>query len=367
MTDLEFTGERVVPEKVNRLLWFEHMARYLFATPFVQGRVVLDAGCGAGYGADWLAAHGAKAVVGVDCGEDAIAYARSRYRRSNLEYHVREVTALGLPNRSCDVAVSFEVIEHLERQEVFVAEIARVLTENGLFLVSTPNRDVYLKGQPPNPFHVREFDLREFSTLLGRSFHHVHVFGQSYMAGIAIAPVHAAPRSSQPARIDHSLATHKFPLDYFIALCSNGPRPKLPEACQFVPMAYGLEMERDIAWSDRRFRASQELSALISEGKSFILVDEDKWETTGDFLAARRRIPFPERDGQYWGKPADDEEAVGEFERLHLAGADFMVFAWPAFWWLDSYRGLHRHLRARFPCVLENDRLVVFDLRRQPS
>jgi hypothetical protein len=46
-----------------------------------------------------------------------------------------------------------------------------------------------------------------------------------------------------------------------------------------------------------------------------------------------------------------------------LAGAGFIVFAWPAFWWLDHYAGLHRHLRAHFRCVLENDRLVVFDLR----
>src|SRR5207245_11202270 len=87
----------------------------------------------------------------------------------NLEYRVLEVTKLGLLNRSFDVVVSFEVIEHLERQEDFVAEAARVLTDNGLFLVSTPNRDVYLKDQPPNPYHVRDFDHGEFSTVLGRS------------------------------------------------------------------------------------------------------------------------------------------------------------------------------------------------------
>jgi hypothetical protein len=81
-------------------------------------------------------------------------------------------------------------------------------------------------------------------------------------------------------------------------------------------------------------------------------------------VADRRAIPFVERNGQYAGPPADDETAVRELERLRQAAASHIAFAWPAFWWLDHYAGLNRHLRANFPCVLENDRIVVFDLRR---
>jgi hypothetical protein len=40
-----------------------------------------------------------------------------------------------------------------------------------------------------------------------------------------------------------------------------------------------------------------------------------------------------------------------------------MILVWPAFWWLDYYSEFSRYLRARFPCSLENERLVVFDLR----
>jgi hypothetical protein len=78
-------------------------------------------------------------------------------------------------------------------------------------------------------------------------------------------------------------------------------------------------------------------------------------------------VPFLERDGQYWGLPADDATALQEFDRLRNTGATFMVFAWPAFWWLDQYPGLHAQLRANFACALENERLVVFDLRSQPA
>ena len=51
----EFTGERVIPGQVNEDLWAEHIARYAFASRFAAHSRVLDAGCGAGYGAAaWL-------------------------------------------------------------------------------------------------------------------------------------------------------------------------------------------------------------------------------------------------------------------------------------------------------------------------
>jgi hypothetical protein len=66
--------------------------------------------------------------------------------------------------------------------------------------------------------------------------------------------------------------------------------------------------------------------------------------------------------GQYGGPPPDDATAIRELERLRQSGASFIVFARPAFWWLDYHAALC-HLRSAFRCVLENDRLVVFDLR----
>jgi hypothetical protein len=71
-----------------------------------------------------------------------------------------------------------------------------------------------------------------------------------------------------------------------------------------------------------------------------------------------------ESNGQYSGPPQDDETAIGEVERLRRAGASFIVFAWPAFWWLEYYSKFSGYLRARFPCPLENERLIVFDLRK---
>jgi glycosyltransferase involved in cell wall biosynthesis len=116
-------------------------------------------------------------------------------------------------------------------------------------------------------------------------------------------------------------------------------------------------------WLTRLHRATCELDEVIPPGERIILVDDDTWENR-DIALPRRHVPFLERDGRYWGRPADNATAVRELERLREAGAGFVVFGWPAFWWLDYYRRFHDHLREHYRRVLANDRLVIFDLRR---
>lgn len=107
--------------------------------------------------------------------------------------------------------------------------------------------------------------------------------------------------------------------------------------------------------------AASEIAALTEPGQTFILVDEDEWGA--EFAPGRRVMPFLERDGSYWGVPEDGRTAIEELERLRGMGAGFVVFGWPAFWWLDYYSGLREHLRANYPCLLSNSRLVVYDLK----
>jgi len=68
-------------------------------------------------------------------------------------------------------------------------------------------------------------------------------------------------------------------------------------------------------------------------------------------------------DHVYWGPPADNLTAIHELQGLRLAGAKLIVFAWPAFWWLDLYSEFARYLYSHFNCVLKNDRLIAFSFR----
>jgi hypothetical protein len=112
----------------------------------------------------------------------------------------------------------------------------------------------------------------------------------------------------------------------------------------------------------RLYAATQEITKVIPAEASFILVDEGRLEAPA-LVAPRRCIPFLEKDGSYGGKPPDDATAIRELERLREAGAQFIVFAWSTFWWLEYYQGLHRYLSVHFRRIRQDEQIVVFDLK----
>jgi O-methyltransferase len=113
-------------------------------------------------------------------------------------------------------------------------------------------------------------------------------------------------------------------------------------------------------WMYQLYLVARDIASCIPAGGRMILVDQAQFDAT--IAAGRHVIPFLEHDGQYGGIPKDDDVAISELERLQGAGARFIVFGWPAFWWLEHYLKFHAYLRSRFNVVLHNDRLIVFDM-----
>lgn len=178
---LEFTGERVVPGLVDVDLLNEHLARYRFGARFAQGAVVLDAGCGTGYGAAEISQ--ASRVVGVDVSAEALDHARCNFSRAGVHFLRAVCEALPFADGSFDLVLAFEVIEHLERWQDFLAEARRVLRPAGLLLVSTPNKAYYAEARGSagaNPYHVREFEFGEFESALKAVFPHVKLWTQNH-------------------------------------------------------------------------------------------------------------------------------------------------------------------------------------------
>ncbi|NMG05374.1 glycosyltransferase [Brasilonema sp. UFV-L1] len=110
------------------------------------------------------------------------------------------------------------------------------------------------------------------------------------------------------------------------------------------------------------YEIREKLQSLISPQEPFILVDEDRLNGN-EIIAGFRTIPFTEHCGQYWGAPTDDQMAIREFDRLRQMGAGAIVFLWHTFWWLDYYPGFRDYLYQTFPCLLQNDHLIAFNLR----
>jgi hypothetical protein len=186
---MKFTGERVIPDDPpNKYLYLEHITRYMYAAQFVSGQTVLDFGCGTGYGSAYLAAHGARQVIGTDLDQEAIHYAQNHYQALNLAYVVGNCLASACKSQMYDIIVSFEVIEHVEPGQNYLAEISRLLKKGGYFIGSTPNKQLHSPDIDVsyNPFHLQEYFLDDLKAILSDYFAHVWILGQSPLQGFLI-------------------------------------------------------------------------------------------------------------------------------------------------------------------------------------
>jgi 2-polyprenyl-3-methyl-5-hydroxy-6-metoxy-1,4-benzoquinol methylase len=111
---------------------------------------ILDLGCGKGYLSEALARFGS--VTGVDLAEETIE--RNKERFPQLTFVHGDVTDPTLPQNLSryDLIVSSEVIEHLGimNREQFLGNAYALLRPQGLFILTTPNRDVFLRLKHPD-------------------------------------------------------------------------------------------------------------------------------------------------------------------------------------------------------------------------
>jgi SAM-dependent methyltransferase len=114
-------------------------------------------------------------------------------------------------------------------------------------------------------------------------------------------------------------------------------------------------------WNAAVRTAVTELLTIVPERGSVILVDDGQWPAL-DSLQNRRVLPFLERENRWWGPPENDQTALRELDRMRHDGAAYFAYAWPSFWWMEHYAQFTQFLRQSFPCVLENERLVVYQL-----
>lgn len=240
---IEWTGERCVPWAPDAQVVYEHLHRYLWSAPLVQGRRVLDLASGEGFGAAILA-RSATQVVGVDVDEPSVEHSRRNYELPNLSFEVADARDLGrFEDGSFGAVVAFEMIEHIEEHDRLLDEIQRVLEPDGLLIVSTPDRDFYRESSGENPYHVHELAREEFVQLLHSRFSQVGAWGQRTIAGSTLSeldpPAGAtadptpgpppAPRSFfvERAGEEWHLEPELTPL-YVVAVASNAPLPPVP-------------------------------------------------------------------------------------------------------------------------------------------
>ncbi|MBU1671541.1 MAG: class I SAM-dependent methyltransferase [Actinobacteria bacterium] len=186
--ELQLTGERTLPGIPQENYWFQrHLVAYEYAMRFARGARVIDVGCGEGYGPAMLA-RDAESVLGIDVAPEVVRHALSRYHAENLSFEVMDVNALSAADGGFDLAVSFQVVEHLVDVSGYFAEMARVLAKKGVAVLTTPNRLTISPGrdEPINPFHLREYTPGEFRSVLEPHFAEIEIIGLFHTGWLSV-------------------------------------------------------------------------------------------------------------------------------------------------------------------------------------
>ena len=174
---LELTGERTLPDVPEENYWYRrHLAVYEWIAARVAGLTVVDMACGEGYGSAQLATTAAD-VIGVDANPEAFAHAEAKYTTGNLSFRRELVESFDEPR---DAVVFLQTIEHIVEPRTLLEGFAGIAPVS---YISTPN---LLTLAPPgaekseNPWHIKEYRLEEYRTLLEPHFAKVEILGLAH-------------------------------------------------------------------------------------------------------------------------------------------------------------------------------------------
>lgn len=157
---------------------------YSLLSEKVKGKKVLDVGCKNGYGS-FIMKRSAVKVVGVDISSDEIKKAREAFVAEELEFLILDMDYKGnmpFQDDSFEVIVVFDVLEFIGENKKFFRELKRILVNEGVLIIATPNRTLRLLPfqNPWDSDHIKEFDYFEAENLVSRYFHDYQISGLTF-------------------------------------------------------------------------------------------------------------------------------------------------------------------------------------------
>lgn len=173
---MKYDGERYIPGQTAKNVREDHERRYWHVRQAIKGKRILDIACGSGFGIKILSSISPE-IVGIDCSFEAVNFAKTNFMRIVDGGVLANASSIPFADSSFDTVVSFETIEHLREPAKFLKEIKRILIPNGQFYISTPVK----KGNHLDQYHLHEYSIGEFVSLLSRFFLIDKIEGQRFM------------------------------------------------------------------------------------------------------------------------------------------------------------------------------------------
>jgi cyclopropane fatty-acyl-phospholipid synthase-like methyltransferase len=170
----------------------------------IQPRSVLNLGCGVGFHDLEFAMHeDVVKVVGVDYSPNSIKVANSNYPHEKVSRFATDFMDLE-ESIKYDLVTSFQVIEHLDFAQSFIAKCANLVTEKGYVAIFTPNRLTIINRlrklarrqmQVIDPMHFKEFTAIELESLAKSvNLHKIGTFSHSLSFRMPYSTLNLIPR-----------------------------------------------------------------------------------------------------------------------------------------------------------------------------
>ena len=159
-----------------------HLTRYKFVARILSKKdIVIEIGCGHGYGTYFLSKYCQK-IVGIDIDSDIINQCKKEYGSKNLDFKCLNILDTDITKfPKYDVVVCFEVIEHMNRKEAYklMEKLKDLKKDDGIIFLSTPRRiEDKFKTENRRKFHMHEYTYEELNEDLSKIFSRFIILGQ---------------------------------------------------------------------------------------------------------------------------------------------------------------------------------------------
>jgi ubiquinone/menaquinone biosynthesis C-methylase UbiE len=117
--------------------------------PELDGKRVVDLGCGFGWASRWMREQGAASVLGIDLSENMIRRAKSDTTDSKIEYRIADIEMLELPEAAFDFAYSALTFHYIRDFERLIRMVHRTLVPGGS-TVFTIEHPIFMAASHPH-------------------------------------------------------------------------------------------------------------------------------------------------------------------------------------------------------------------------
>lgn len=169
--------------------------RYFLTRPLALNKSVLELGYGSGEGAELLS-NCVLQYVGLDTAIPPI----EKQKSGKTNFSFIQGDACSMPaewSNKFDLIICFELVEHVQDITQLRNEINRVMAPDGLAIISTPNFDLFSRGEsssrrPLFKHHLREFTAEEFKDYMAAFEAEYRIYGLSQLDLLQYAPAKRA-------------------------------------------------------------------------------------------------------------------------------------------------------------------------------